>query len=120
MRVYEKQDSDTKGRMGYSASYVADIKLSSPADTTGVILVNIPKKTKTEPHAHAILEEIFIAINQTRMGVGSTLLELKPGDTVIVEPGEPHWFESYDDEDVTVIALKIPNLKNDKITPISD
>ncbi|MHA1907396.1 MAG: cupin domain-containing protein [Candidatus Thorarchaeota archaeon] len=120
MRIYRKADSPAKGRMGYSACYVADITLSSPADSTGVILVEVPKKTKTEPHAHSILEEVFIVMNRTRMGVGNNLLELEAGDVVVADPGEPHWFESYEDEDVTLIALKIPNLKNDKVTPSND
>lgn len=120
MRVYRIGDSETKGRSGYSASYVADLTLRSPMDSVGVIEVKIPKRTKTEPHAHAVLEEAFIIMNRTRMGVGSTLLELEAGDVVLASPGELHWFETYDDEDVTLIALKMPNLKNDKVTQISD
>ncbi len=120
MRVYRISDSETKGRSGYSASYVADLTLGNPSDTVGVIEVRIPKRTKTEPHAHAVLEEAFIVMNRTRMGVGNTLLDLEAGDVVLASPGEPHWFETYDDEDVTLIALKMPNLKNDKITKNSD
>ncbi len=120
MKVYRKSEAPTKGRAGYSASYVADISLRSPTDTVGAILVQVPKKTKTEPHAHSVLEEVFIVMNRTRMGVGNSLLELNPGDIVVADPGEPHWFESYDDEDVTLIALKIPNLKKDKVSPIRE
>ena len=120
MRIYRKSDADTKARMGYSASYVADILLRQPMDSVGVIFVNVPRKTKTEPHAHAELEEVFVIMNRTRMGVGKTMLNLERGDVVVADPGEPHWFESYDDEDVTLLALKIPNLKKDKISPISE
>ncbi|GAH31487.1 unnamed protein product, partial [marine sediment metagenome] len=52
----------------------------------------------------------------TRMGVGDTILELDPGDVVVADPSEKHWFETYNDEDLTLIALKVPNLKDDKIS----
>ena len=117
MKVYRISESETKGRAGYTASYVADIVFSSPASSTGVIVVKVPRNTKTEPHAHAILEEIFVVMNRTRMGVGDTILDLDPGDVVVADPGEAHWFETYHDDDLTLIALKVPNLKDDKVSP---
>ena len=115
MKIYRISESETKGRAGYTASYVADIVLSSPASSTGVIVVKVPRNTKTVPHAHAILEEIFVVMNRTRMGVGDIIHDLEPGDVVVANPGEGHWFETYHDEDLTLIALKVPNLKEDKV-----
>ena len=116
MKIYRISESETKGRAGYTASYVADIALTSPASSTGVIVVKVPRNTKTEPHAHAILEEIFVVMNRTQMGVGERVLDLEPGDVVVADSGEAHWFETYHDVDLTLIALKVPNLKEDKVT----
>jgi len=34
---------------------------------------------------------------------------------VVVEPGEAHWFETSEEHDVRVVAMKFPNLKKDKV-----
>lgn len=115
MKVFRKADASSTGRAGYSASYVADINFANASDTSGIIFVAIPKGTRTSPHAHALLQEVFIAMNRTKMGISSKILILEPGDVVLTDPGEFHWFETYEDEGATVIAIKVPNLKDDKI-----
>ncbi len=115
MKVYRKDNSSKVQRAGYTAHYIADIELSHRLDTAGVILVDIPKGTKTTPHAHRELEELFIALNVVSMGVGDSFIDLKVGDIVLVEPGEKHWFESSKENEVRIIAIKLPNLKDDKI-----
>lgn len=116
MKVYKKSKAQEKARSGYVASYVADIVLSAKTETAGVIIVNVQKGVKTEPHAHGVLEELFIPMNYVKIGVGDDLLELEPGDAVLVEAYEKHWFEAPSDEDVTIVAIKLPNLKDDKLS----
>ncbi|MFW9803308.1 MAG: cupin domain-containing protein [Candidatus Thorarchaeota archaeon] len=115
VKVYRASEVDLKGRAGYGVKYVADIGFTSPIENAGFILVKIPPDKKTTPHAHGYLEEAFVIMNPTRMGVDETLYDLNEGDVVLVQPGERHWFETPDGEDVTIIAVKLPNLKNDKI-----
>jgi len=116
MRIFRFAESESKSGAGYTANYVADIDFRKSVETAGAIIVKIPRNTKTTPHSHIILEEVFIVMNRTRMGVGKQIINLEAGDVVVAEPHEEHWFETYKDEDVTVIALKVPNLKDDKIT----
>jgi quercetin dioxygenase-like cupin family protein len=40
---------------------------------------------------------------------------LHRGDVLLVEPNEFHSFETYPEQAASMIAIKIPNLKNDKV-----
>ncbi|MBD3405196.1 MAG: hypothetical protein GF411_03555 [Candidatus Lokiarchaeota archaeon] len=117
VRIFRRAHAPTKGKAGYIAEYVADITLQKNVDSAGFILVQIPSKTRTVPHAHTELQEIFVTLNRTKIGVGSQVFELEKGDIVIVDPSESHYFLTYD-EQVTIIAIKIPNLKDDKVQVI--
>ncbi len=115
VKIYRASEAKLKGRAGYGVKYVADIGFEKSIDSAGFILVKIPPQMKTTPHAHGKLEEAFVIMNPTRMGVDETLYDLEVGDVVLVGPGEWHWFETPDGEDVNIIAVKLPNLKDDKI-----
>lgn len=116
MKVYRVSDVQAVMREGYSASYVADIQLNQSTDSAGIIIVSISKGTRTQGHAHALLEEMFIPMGHIKIGVDAAILDLSSGDVVIVEPYEKHWFEAPADEDATIIAVKLPNLKDDKLS----
>lgn len=105
-----------QGLGGYGRKYVADIVLKAPTDNAGFILVRIPGGVETAPHAHEFLEEVFIVMNKTKMGVGSRMLDLEEGDVVLAESGEPHWFVTPEGDDVAIFAIKFPNLKQDKVS----
>ncbi|MHA2193179.1 MAG: cupin domain-containing protein [Candidatus Thorarchaeota archaeon] len=115
VKVYRASETTLKGRAGYGVKYVADIGFGNPIESAGFILVKIPPQMKTTPHAHGKLDEAFVIMNPTKMGVDETLYDLDEGDVVLVEPGEWHWFETPEGEDVSIIAVKLPNLKDDKI-----
>ncbi len=115
VKVYRASETILKSRAGYGVKYVADIGFENPIGSAGFILVKIPPQMKTTPHAHGKLEEAFVIMNATKMGVNETLYDLLEGDIVVVEPGEWHWFETPDGGDVNIIAVKMPNLKDDKI-----
>jgi mannose-6-phosphate isomerase-like protein (cupin superfamily) len=115
VKVYKASEVELKGRAGYGVKYVADIALANPIESAGFILVRIPPEMKTTPHAHGKLDEAFMIMNPTRMGVDEILFDLDEGDVVLVEPGERHWFETPNGGDVMILAVKLPNLKDDKI-----
>lgn len=115
VKVWRASDVEMIGLAGYGRKYVADVEFKKPLQNGGFIYVRIPGGMKTDPHAHGTLEEIFIIMNKTKMGVGDQLLDVDEGDVVLVEPGEAHWFETPDGVDVVIIAIKFPNLKDDKI-----
>ncbi|TFG34558.1 cupin domain-containing protein [Candidatus Thorarchaeota archaeon] len=113
--IFRVRNSEFINRNGYAASYYADIQLKRKIDSAGFIFVKIPAFTKTSSHRHEVLEEVFIALNPLKMNVNNTIIDLKIGDIVLVEPNELHSIENNSSEDAMLLAIKIPNLKNDKI-----
>jgi quercetin dioxygenase-like cupin family protein len=103
-------------RGGYDAKYVADIVFRGQKESAGFILVNIPSGNTTSPHAHGVLEEVFIFMDMVEMTIDGELHQMERGDVVLIEPGEAHWFKAPKDRDATLIAVKLPNLKDDKIS----
>ena len=118
VKVWRASDVKMIGMAGYGRKYVADVEFKESLKNGGFIYVKIPGGMKTHPHAHEILEEVFIIMNKTKMGVGDQLLDVDQGDVVLVEPREAHWFETPEGNDVVVIAIKFPNLKDDKMTSL--
>lgn len=116
MKLFKNGDAESVKREGYIARYVGDVRFRESSDSAGFIHVDIRRNTKTKPHAHEVLEEVFVILSKTKMGIGELVLNLEPGDIVLVEPSELHWFETPYENDVQVIAIKVPNLKDDKIT----
>jgi quercetin dioxygenase-like cupin family protein len=115
VRLYRASEAEDVGRAGYSARYIADIEFRNRIENGGFILVSILAGTTTTPHAHAILEEVFIALSRLEISVSGISYHLEPGDIVLAEPGEPHYFSAHPKEDGKVLAIKLPNLKDDKI-----
>lgn len=115
VEIYRASDAESRERLGYAVKYVADIVFNEPPDSAGFIIVKIPPEMKTSPHSHGVLTEVFVIMGKTKMGVADTLYDMNEGDVVVVEPGEFHWFETPAGADVGVIAIKIPNLEDDKI-----
>lgn len=115
VKVWRASDAKMIGMAGYGRKYVADVEFKGSLKNGGFIYVKIPGGMNTHPHAHGILEEVFIIMNKTKMGVGGQLLDVDHGDVVLVEPGETHWFETPEGDDVVVIAIKFPNLKDDRM-----
>ena len=119
VRIYRAKDSVKAGRAGYEASYVADLTFGKSLDSCGLILVDIQENVKTSPHAHEHLEEVFIAMTKIRIFINETQYDLNDGDVVIVETNEAHSFETETNETGRILALKFPNLKDDKVVPVS-
>ena len=115
VKIFKKVDSETISKKGYTANYVADIQFMNQLDTAGFILVQIDSQKHSAPHAHVELEEIFVALSNMVMYVDSVEYRLEAGDIVLVEPNEVHSFEGLSDEPGSMIAIKFPNLKTDKI-----
>jgi quercetin dioxygenase-like cupin family protein len=118
VRIYRANDANRAKRAGYEARYVADLVFRNPLDTCGVILVDIDSKERSVPHAHERLEEVFIAVTDIVMYINDMKYSLNEGDVVIVEPGEAHSFQTINDQPSRILALKFPNLSDDKVVPV--
>jgi len=117
VRIFRVDDSEKASRPGYKARYVADLTFRDTLDSCGVILIDIDNKGRSSPHAHGQLEEVFIAVTDVLMYIDNKRYELKSGDVAIVEPKEEHSFETQGDNQGRILALKFPNIKDDKIVP---
>ncbi|MBN2230127.1 MAG: cupin domain-containing protein [Candidatus Thorarchaeota archaeon] len=119
VQLFRAENSEGIPRSGYSARYIADVKFRTKIESGGFILVTIPTGTSSTPHSHVELEEVFVALSEVELHVNDTILHLSLGDTVIVEPGENHSFRGIGHSDSIILAIKFPNIKDDKIVPSS-
>lgn len=117
VRIYRDTDSEKVARSGYDAKYVADLTFKQSLNSCGVIIVDIATDARSSPHSHRLLEEVFIAVTEIQLYIDDTCYELNEGDVVIVEPGEFHSFQTRNDKLGRIIALKFPNIKDDKVIP---
>ncbi len=115
--LYQLDEAESASREGYIARYVADIVFEKPSDTAGVILVELGVGGRTKPHAHEDLQEVFVALGDMKANVAGEDYILHRGDVLLVEPKEFHSFEAYLGQAASMLAIKIPNLKDDKVKP---
>ena len=116
VKIFKASDAEEIHKKGYTAKYVADVKFRKSLDTGGFILVTVLAGTETEPHAHGELEEIFVVLSDMKMKIDSVEYELENGDVVLVSPNETHSFEATADSSARIIAIKFPNLKDDRVS----
>ncbi len=114
VKIHKASEVESMGRAGYDVKYVAHLTFKDALDNGMFIYVKIPAGMKTRPHRHNILEEVFIAIDSLTIGVNDIPYSLEEGDVVLVEPGESHWFRSPEDRSARMIAIKLPNIEDDK------
>lgn len=115
VRIFKMADSEEIVKNGYIAKYIADVEFGKKLDSGGFILVAVQPGVKSEPHAHEKLEEVFVILSDLIMVVDSISYQLEKGDVVIVAPNEYHSFEALPSIVAQILAIKLPNLKDDKI-----
>ena len=84
-----------------------------------MILVSLESGTISSPHGHEHLEEVFMALTEIRIHIDDAHFDLDTGDVVVVSPGEMHSFEVLGQTQARLLAMKFPNIKDDKIVPVS-
>ena len=114
--IHRIRDAVKAERAGYSASYVSDIEFASLISSAGFIVVSIPAGMSTKPHAHKHIQEVFVANSQVSIFIDGTQYILEGGDVVLVDPGEFHSFQAPMDTNGSIIAIKVPNIKDDKVS----
>jgi quercetin dioxygenase-like cupin family protein len=116
VQIFRASEAEEVDKKGYNARYVADVEFRNKLNTGGFILVTVGAGSRTEPHKHGKLEEIFVALTDLKMHIDSTEYELMKGDVVLVAPFESHSFVASDENPACLLAIKFPNLKSDKIS----
>jgi quercetin dioxygenase-like cupin family protein len=116
VQIFKASESEEIVKKGYSAKYVADVEFRKNLDSGGFILVTVAPGTRTEPHKHGELEEVFVALSDLKMIIDSVEYELQNGDVVLVAPNESHSFAALENSPASILAIKFPNLKNDRVS----
>ncbi|MGY5858374.1 MAG: cupin domain-containing protein [Candidatus Thorarchaeota archaeon] len=116
VQIFRASESEAIAKKGYTAKYVADVQFRENLDSGGFIMITVAAGTRTEPHKHGKLEEVFVILADLRMHIDSTEYELEKGDVVLVAPDESHSFEAPKHSPASIIAIKFPNLKSDRIS----
>ena len=116
VQIFRASESEEISKKGYSAKYVADIEFRKHLDSGGFILVTVDTGSKSEPHKHGELEEVFVALSDLKMHIDSREYNLEKGDVVIVAPNESHSFEASNQSPASLLAIKFPNLKSDRVS----
>jgi len=116
VQIFKASDAEEIRKKGYIAKYIADVEFRTNLDSGGFILVTVDEGIRTEPHKHEELEELFVVLSDLKMIIDSTEYELEKGDVVLVAPNELHSFEAQKHSSASLIAIKFPNLKNDKVS----
>lgn len=66
---------------------------AGPWDSNLAISIGFANEGVDEPHVHSRITEIYlVARGSSSVRVGDETVELREGDALIVEPGEPHTF----------------------------
>lgn len=115
-QLFRMLDSESLQRAGYEARYFADITFMKPSESCGMIHVTLGPKSASSPHRHMHLEEVFMALTEIRIHVDDASYDLNRGDVILVSPGEMHSFEVLGDNHAQILAMKFPNIKDDKIS----
>lgn len=116
VQIFRSAEAEVFGKKGYTAKYVADVTFQRKLDSGGFIMVTVAKGSRTKPHKHEKLEEVFVALSDLKMYIDSIEYMLEKGDVVLVAPDESHSFEASDTSLANLIAIKFPNIKNDKVS----
>jgi len=116
VQIFKASESEEIRKTGYTARYVADVDFRHNLDSGGFILVTVAAGSRTEPHKHTELEEIFVIQSDLKMVIDSTEYDLEKGEVELVAPNESHSFIASDNSPASMIAIKFPNLKNDKVS----
>ena len=69
---------------------------------------------KTLPHRHRLTEELYhFTRGLGRMTLGPDTFEVRPGDTVCIPPGTPHFVENTGVEPLTILCACAPAYAHD-------
>ena len=69
---------------------------------------------RTALHRHGATEEIYyITQGRGRMTLGAAAFDVKPGDTVCIEPGTPHCVENTGHEALRILCACAPAYAHD-------
>jgi len=114
MKIIKIKDVSVEDRGEYSIKRMFTTVLSHSPTNAGIYETTIPPNRAVKNHYHANLDEIIYFITKGYVKIDFEEVEFDEGDLLILESGDSH--EIYaKDEEVRLIAIKLPNIANDKV-----
>lgn len=99
---------------GYSIRRLFTETIDTLAENIGFYETTIHANSIVKNHYHKHLDEILYFFSRGTIRIGSELVMINPKDVVIIPRGVPHEVIS-GEEEIKLLAIKIPNILEDKI-----
>tara|TARA_Y100000310_G_C20168690_1_gene572596 strand:- start:206 stop:568 length:363 start_codon:yes stop_codon:yes gene_type:complete len=111
---YQEVPDEVRGGGLYVIKRLITENITQNPKNIGFYQTTIPKGSKVPGHHHAKLDEVFIFLTKARVEIEGSMYHFHPKDMVFLKAGDKHEIFA-DDEDVVLIAIKLPDHKEDKV-----
>lgn len=113
MDVFRMDETPEEDRGEYSIKRLFTESLEHDVENVGFYRTLIPEGNKVAKHHHEHLDEVLYFLTSGIVETDDKIIELEPGDSVVLKKEDNHEIRAEDDE-VRLIAVKLPNHKEDK------
>jgi len=120
LRIERSKNREYTKRPGYLRAVLANVEVKNTSQYLGVLHVIIPKGRSSDKHYHSNFKEIFIPLTEGVIGVENQEFRVFPDEIIIVDEKEVHWAKALDDCDFRLIAIKVPDIPNDRVSVSDD
>ena len=115
MEIIRKNEVKEEDRGGYYIKRLLTKKLGKFPEDLGFYHTAIPKGSKCKEQWHEKSYEAVYFLTKGSAKLNGKMYSLEAGDLVVLDPNEKHeWLAT--ENDVSVFALRFPNLIHDKFT----
>lgn len=104
---------EERGNGRYYIRRVLDEMLSTPPESVGVYFTSV--RSYVAEHHHRNLDEILIFLTPAAIEINGERYEMQKYDSVFLPRGTNHKIYSNNDQESMLIAVKMPNAKEDKV-----
>ena len=116
MKIIRLKEVPLEERGGYQIKRIVTEKLNFEPANVGIYKTIIPPGSKCPNHAHGQLDEILFFLSRAKVDTKEGMLKFEKGDFLVIKPGEFHEIIA-EDQEVSLIALKLPNHIKDRLDP---
>lgn len=114
MKIIRLKDVPIENKGVYSIKRLFTESLSKNPKNIGFYETTIQKGSVCSHHYHKNLDEFILFLTKAKMRVEDKIYDFEKGDIVILKPEDKHEFIA-NDKEVKLIAIKLPNIVDDKV-----
>lgn len=115
MKLIKSNDVPVEERDGYNIKRLLTEDLEHDHENMGFYITTIPKESRVKMHYHPKGLEILIFLTKGTIEVEEGKVDVMPYDVIFLEPGEKHEISAADDDEMKLIAVRVPNYSDDKV-----